>query len=377
MAKCFLSYSAPYRPVMETVRRLLESLEFQVDVFDGPDLDRPQVAVFQQRIAAADCVVLLLGPLKHEPDRQDSEPAPAPVEEGLYAVAKDKPVAIILHPGMRVPESIRNLQTPVRFNFWDSSALLANVHNIVKHLLDLKRRVDLPPGDQPFLYTRAVTRNRIQRSGTMVVDVYHEAVARQECSRFHHSLDTGLDRRKKSWIKLVADDAYEIQATLNPGRHDVKLAFDEVSEREISYFVNVDPPLLPGERFGYRREFEINNFFPLKRADLLAIADEEGFPELYKLDGRVYYGDLYNVVYEMESITIEIHFPRSVALASQRAFAFSTGSKTVNAVETERCNTAECLTLQEAPDSRERVLSLTIRRPIINHEYVLLYEPAS
>ena len=33
--------------------------------------------------------------------------------------------------------------------------------------------------------------------------------------------------------------------------------------------------------------------------------------------------------------------------------------------------------LNEAPDSRERVLSLTIRRPIINHEYVLLYEPAS
>jgi hypothetical protein len=38
MAVCFLSYSECYRPVMETVRRLLETLEFQVDVFDGPDL---------------------------------------------------------------------------------------------------------------------------------------------------------------------------------------------------------------------------------------------------------------------------------------------------------------------------------------------------
>ena len=103
---------------METIRRLLETLEFQVDVFDGPDLDRPPLAEFQHRLLAADCVVLLLGPREPHPGQQDLEPAPWPAEEGIYAVAKEKPVALIVHPGTRIPESIRPLQTPARFDFW-------------------------------------------------------------------------------------------------------------------------------------------------------------------------------------------------------------------------------------------------------------------
>ncbi len=377
MAKCFLSYSEAYRPVMEIIRRLLEALEFQVDIFDGPDLDRPPASVFQQRIAAADCMVLLLGPLKSEIGTQDAEPAPWPAEEGVYAAGREKPIPVgmIIHPGTRVPETLRNLQTPARFNFWDSADLLRNMHHIVKHLLDLKRRVDLPPGDQPFLYTKAIARNKIQRGGTLVVDVYHEVVARQQCPRFHHALDTGMDKRADALIRLVADDAYDIQASLNPGRHNVSIEFDKITDKEIAYFVNVDPPLLPGERLGYRREFEINNLLPLTRADLLKISEEANFPDLYKLDGRIYYGDIYDVLYDMESIIVAIHFPRKVAIRSKRAFAFSTISKTVNVLETERCNSSNCLSLDEAPDSSDRILVLTVRRPIINHQYVLLYEP--
>lgn len=361
---------------METIRRLLETLEFQVDVFDGPDLERPPVSIFQQRIAAADCMVLLLGP--RDPGGKDAEPAHWPAEEGVYAAGREKPIplALILHPGTRVPDMIRNLQTPARFDFWDPADLLRNIHHVVKHLLDLKRRVDLPPGDQPLLYTKAIARNRIQRGGTLVVDVYHEVVARQECPRFHHAVDTGMDKRASASISLVAEDAYDIQATLNPGRHDVSIEFENVTEREIAYYVNVDPPLLPGERLGYRREFEINNNFPLSGADLRKMAEENGFPSLYKIDGRIYYGDVYDVLYDMEMIVVAIHFPRRVTLRSKRAFAFSMTSKTVNVLETERCNSSDCLALDEAPESPERVLTLTVRRPIINHEYVLLYEPA-
>jgi hypothetical protein len=182
MAKCFLSYSNAYRPLMETIRRLLECLEFHVDVFDGPDLDQPPTAVFQQRIAAADCMVLLLGPSERETRDDNSEPAHWPAEEGLYAIGRDKPmpIAIILHPGTRVPGLLRSLQTPARFDFWDSDDQLRNIDHVVKHLLDLKRRVDLPPGDQPYFYTKAICRNRIQRKGMVVVEVYHEVVARQE-----------------------------------------------------------------------------------------------------------------------------------------------------------------------------------------------------
>jgi hypothetical protein len=84
MAVCFLSYSECYRPVMETVRRLLETLEFQVDVFDGPDLGRPPINVIQQRIVAADCVVLLLGPRSLRRDRRKSSlPTGQPRKESM------------------------------------------------------------------------------------------------------------------------------------------------------------------------------------------------------------------------------------------------------------------------------------------------------
>jgi hypothetical protein len=126
---------------------------------------------------------------------------------------------------------------------------------------------------------------------------------------------------------------------------------------------------------GYRREFEVNNYFPLTKEDLQKMAEEEGFPDLFKIDGRIYYGEAYDVLYDMEIVTLAIHFPRRVTLRSKRAFAFSTMQNMVNAQETERCISGNNLRLEEVPDSAERVLSLTVRRPSINHQYVLLYEP--
>jgi hypothetical protein len=375
MAVCFLSYSECYRPVMETVRRLLETLEFQVDVFDGPDLGRPPINVVQQRIVAADCIVLLLGPREPAIGQREIEPAHWPAEEGVYAVAKEKPVALFLHPGTRVPESIRPLQTPARFDFWDTLDFAKNFHHVLKHLLDLKRRIELPPGNQPCLFTKVIARNRIQRNGTLVMDIYHEVVARQECAQFHHHIDTGMDKRATACIRLVAPDAYEIEGTLESSRHRATLEFEQGTDREIPYFVTVDPPLLPGERFGYRREFTVNNFFPLKRPELARMADEEGFPEQYKVDGKIYYGRVWDVFYEMESILLSIHFPRKTTIRSKRALAYSIASRTVNTVETERCNSAECLNIEESPDIGERIVSLRVRRPLMNHQYVLLYEP--
>ena len=232
---------------METIRHLLETLEFQVDVFDGPDLSRPPLAEFQHRLLAADCVVLLLGPREPHLGQQDLEPAQWPAEEGIYAVAKEKPVALIVHPGTRIPETIRSLQTPARFDFWNPTDFVKNVHHVVKHLFDLKRRIDLPPGNQPFLFTKLIARNRIQRDGTLKIDVYHEVVARQQCARFDHYFDTGLDARANARIQLATPDAYEIEATLQSASHQVTLQLGAISERQIPYVVKVDPPLAPGE----------------------------------------------------------------------------------------------------------------------------------
>ena len=102
MAKCFLSYSHSYRDAMQAIRRLLETLEFQVDVFDGPDLQRPPFSVFQQRIDSADCIVLLLGPKESQSEGNDLEPAEWPSMEAVYALGKEKPLAVIVHPGTRM-----------------------------------------------------------------------------------------------------------------------------------------------------------------------------------------------------------------------------------------------------------------------------------
>lgn len=58
-----------------------------------------------------------------------------------------------------------------------------------------------------------------------------------------------------------------------------------------------------------------------------------------------------------------------------RALAYSIASHTVNVLETERCNSSECLTIEESPEIGERIVSLRVRRPLMNHRYVLLYEP--
>lgn len=375
MSTCFLSYSESYRPIMEVMRRLLETMEFQVDVFDGPDLNRPPLAEFQHRVLAADCVVVLLGPRAPNPGGQDLEPAPWPAEEGIYAVAKEKPLALVLHSGTRVPETLRALQTPPRFDFWKPADFQDNVHHVMKHLLALKRRIDLPPGNQPFLFTKLVARTRVQRDGGLKMDIYHEVVARQQCDRFDHHLDTGLDARANACIRLAAPDAYELEPTLQSGFHRVRLEVGDVSNRRIPYAVYVDPPLAPGEKFGYHREFTLNNFFPLTRSELLRIAEEEGFPAAYKVDGRAYYGRVWDVLYDMESIKVSMHFPRKVTIRSRRALAVTLTSKMVNVLETERCNTSECLVLDEAADSGERILCLQVRRPLMNHQYILLYEP--
>lgn len=373
---CFISYSEGYRLVMETARHLLEALEFKVDVFDGPDIERPPIDVVKQRIAAADCTLLLLGP--PTPGEGPTDPARWPAEEGVIAAAINKPMAIVLHPGTRVPESLQKLQTPVRFDFWSESEFLGKVHHLVKHVLDLRRLIGLGDSgiDQPFVYTRAVTRNRVQRGGMLIVDCYHEVVARQEWSRFHHAIDTGLDGRAAAKVELVEPDSYSIEVTLDPGRHTAAIDLDRTNTpRCLGYSVTIDPPLLPGEKLGYRREFEMKNFLPLTSAEVRERAAEPGFPSTYFIDGRPCYGDAYDVRYDMERITLAMHFPRRIRLRARRVVVVDILSKAENRKETERCNSSECLTLVEAVDSPDTIVSLDVPNPLMNHSYILLYEP--
>ncbi len=372
MPKVFLSYSSAYGHLLEPFRRLLQVLEFDVDVFDEPDLDRPPASVVQSRMGAADAVVILLGPVARDSPGSPIEASRWPNEECILAATLKKPMAIIVHPGTRLPQLAENLQTPAVFDFWDPGSFMRSVSHILKHLQDLRRQFELPPGNHPFVFTKGVVHNRLQRS-SLFVQVYHEAVVRQPWDSFHHALDTGLDKSEDAVIHLLSEEV-DIDAPVGGDLHRPEVRFGAKSDRSLEYFVNLRPGLSAGEKYGYRREFELQNWFPLTRADLELRSLKQGFPSQFRQDGRLYYGDVWDVLYEMDSIALFFHFPWRVKLSGYRAIALTYGTHHINRDETDRCNTRDALWMDEDPQGGERTLALSVRRPVINHSYAVLYE---
>lgn len=373
MPKAFLVYSSAYGHLVEPFRRLLQVLEFDVDVFDEPDIDRPPSGIVQSRLGAADAVVVLLGP--QEPASTPGatvEAARQANEECIQAITLKKPLAIILHPGTRPPQLADNLQTPPKFDFWDPGSFLRSAAHVFKHLQDLRRQFEIPPGNHPFVFTKSVVRNRIQKS-SLSVQVYHEAVVRQPWDSFHHSLDTGFDQSDDAVLKLLSEEV-DIDAPIGGDLHRPEVVFGKRADKEIEYFVNLRPGLSAGEKFGYRREFELQNRFPITKAELEERAARSGFPPQFRQDGRLYYGDVWDVLHEMDNVVLAFHFPWKVRLVGHRALALTYGTRQLNKEETGRCNTSDTVRVDEDPQSGERTLTLSVRRPLINHSYVLLYE---
>lgn len=370
MPRCFLSYNSAYGHLVEPFRRLLQVLEFEVDVFDEPDLENSPATIAKRKIDAADAVVVLLGP-----DSQTASGQPDPArwvnEECLYSLTLKKPLAIIRHLKTRLPELAEGTQTPATFDFWDAASFQRSVHTIVKHLQDLKRQFELPPGSHPYVFTKGVIRNRIQRS-TLLVQVYHEVITREPWDSFFHALDTGQDQSEDAVIDLLSEEV-EIDVPIGGDLHRAELRFGKRTKREVEYYVDVKPRLAAGEKLGYRREFELKNRFPLTRADLETRASKPGFPDHFRLDGRLYYGDVYDVSDEMDAIELAFYFPWKVRLSNRDVVVLRSGVWQVNQYETNRCREQGFLQLEDHVQDGVRVLTLSVRRPLMNHSYVLLY----
>lgn len=367
MKKVFLSYSSGYEHLKDPIRRLLEVFEFSVDIFDGPEFDAvPEVVI--QKIRDADAVVVLYGP-RERPSASQSpcEPARWPYEEAILARGMQKPVALILHQFVRLPETLTSYATHAKFDFWDPESFLKNVHHIVKYILDFKRRIDLiVPSNQLFHYKKAVRRKRILTPDQIRMEVYHEVVARHPCRTFHHFIDFGgdgtismppPDQIRHQLHKRVGNES--LQVSMRYGRHD---------PHEIEYFVEVSPNLEPGQELGYWRSFYLPNPFPLSLQDALQRAAQPGYPRVYA-PGE--YGDRWDVLFEIDSIAFMVHFPWEVKISNVGVHVLHLKTQESNSVEATRCEPQ--VKFSESPDDSEKVLELTIPNPLINHSYFLTY----
>ncbi len=148
MAKSyFLSYSSGYDQLKELFKRLMQALGFDsVYIFDHPDQERV-TTVIKEQLQSHDGVVVLYGPHERPPkNAKNIRAAEYPDREAHIALGMDKPLALIVHQGTYLPDFLRDYHTPPRFDFWTPASFQENVHHVVKHLLDLKRRVEVPPG---------------------------------------------------------------------------------------------------------------------------------------------------------------------------------------------------------------------------------------
>ena len=67
---------------------------------------------------------------------------------------------------------------------------------------------------------------------------------------------------------------------------------------------------------------------------------------------------------------------RKTTIRSKRALAYSIASRTVNTVETEKMQLRRMSRASKKVRTSESGLyPFAIRRPLMNHQYVLLYEP--
>src|SRR5436305_14527560 len=377
MAKCFLSYSYSYRHVMEVLRRLLKALEFEsVDIVDEPDDLRPPHAIIEERIRAADCVVVLYGPQRlPEREGRDLSAAKWPAEEAVFALGSRKPLTLLLHAGMEPPELLKGHQSPARFDFWNPESFLENSHQIVKHLLDFKRRVDLPPGHQPYRYRKVEARLRVERSGrSSYHDWYHEVVVAKERSSFHHALATGDQETEDAILDCFRNQRFEVEAGAGADWHRVSIEPGSHNLDEFEYLVKVEPPLQSGEVFGYRRSFELPNHFPLTLPETSAALEKRKknphFPE-HIFEAR-FFGEALEVVYDADSIVYAYHFPKKVQIRSHRVTVVeSLDMNTENRAESDRCNGRDFLKLHSNVGSYEQVLELVVPRPLFNHSYYL------
>jgi len=143
MARCFIAYSASYVHMMELVRQIAISMDFDVEVFDGPDPTESLGKAVISRIQKSDCLIAILGPEgKSEELENHNEAAQWPTQEAILALGRNMPLIVIQHPDIKLPALIESNQVPIRINFWDIKEREAKIQQVVEELYKLRQEIE-------------------------------------------------------------------------------------------------------------------------------------------------------------------------------------------------------------------------------------------
>jgi hypothetical protein len=354
---------------MERVRNLLDAIGFEVDVFDEPARN-PVGAEIERRITGADCVVVLLGP--HERPNEiphsvlQSARIPASEAEAAYHLGKE--VVLVLHEGIQPPIFFSEEVWP-HFDFWDTESFLDQYHHTAKRLLELREVIDLPVTDANYTFRRAEIINIIESSEALNIVVNHEAIARQPCGTFDHSIEICDDYTPSAAFGQISAS---IKQTGGEERQ-VKLVVKEATEFVYKYHVVVEPKVGSRQSISYRRSFRVRNRFPLSRAELQGRVEEaRDYSYPTEVFGSRFYGDSFDVYSRPYCFKLAIHFPWDVKILSHDVVVTDfAGEKNEKLTQKVR----DKIRPWDDDTNGRRVLELSVEFPEVNHRYFLLYEP--
>ena len=319
-------------------------------------------------------LIALLGP-DFDKDPSSTMPADWPKVEAIRADTLKKPVVPVVHEGTLIHPAIGDEQSYVSFDFTNPESYAGNAHQLAKRILQAIELLRPPLPAMPLYYRRAAFHYAVARDGTLDNTVTHEVVAREAVSSFHHVTDTGLDASPSARMRVRnADRLYvHITASSVQGSCSLTLHLTEATEHAQKYIVVSTPELSIGDRIGYQRVFELENFFPLTSEELQRRSTEPGFPQEFRSGADLFYGTSFEVYYQTNLLTATYEFPASVPLERWRALALVDRSRLTNRTETARINAGNGLTVERPFDRPTVSLKLQVENPLIGHRYLLLY----
>jgi len=196
-------------------------------------------------------------------------------------------------------------------------------------------------------------------------------------SSFHHALATNDQETEAAILDCFRNQRFEVEAGAGADWHRVSIEQGSHDLDVFEYLIKIEPPLQPGEVFGYRRSFELPNHLPLTMPEVKVALEKRSLNP--RFPGHIFearfFGEALDVVYDADSIVYAYHFPKKVEIRSYRVTVVEyLDKKTENRAESEKCSADNFLKLHSDVGNYEQVLELVVPRPLFNHSYYLLYE---